>query len=180
MTWGMGGHQAGFSTLRVPSLCSQGATGCQSRKLWGETSLPGSAEAVVWWGTSVSPVCHQRVTVPDHCQVPGCIWDLTQPWEPKGCGWAQGADSSPGAQGGTRWRSLSSRNVITVPLQHSSAPAQLAGSRRVCVPKVTRCCGDLVGPRPIPLMQDSVPLAAGLCLRGASWPVLRWGQCHHP
>lgn len=45
------------------------------------------------------PVCHQCVTVPDHCQVPGCTRDLTQPWEPEGCGWAQGADSSPEAQG---------------------------------------------------------------------------------
>lgn len=45
---------------------------------------------------------------------------------------------------------------------------------------VTRCCGELVGPWPILLVQHSVPLAAGLCLHGASWPVLRWGQCHHP
>lgn len=104
MIWGMGGHQAGCSTLPVPSLCSQGATGCQSREPWGETSLQVVPRP--WSGGG--SVCHQCVTVPDHCQVPGCIWDLTQPWEPEGCGWAQGADSSPGAQGGTHWRSLSS------------------------------------------------------------------------
>lgn len=87
----MGGHQAGCSTLRVPRLSHR------VPRPWSGRG-PLCHQCV----TSVPPVCHQCVTMPDHCQVPGCTWDLTQPW---GLWWAQGADSSPGAQGGTCCRS---------------------------------------------------------------------------
>lgn len=58
------------------------------------------------------PVCHQCVTVPGHCQVLRCTWDSTQLWQPESSGWAQGADSSPGAQGGTAHHSAHSSTTL--------------------------------------------------------------------
>lgn len=151
-----GGHQDGCCTLRVPSLSSRGATECQSRELWGETSLPGCAEPVVWQGTSVSPVCHQCVSRPDHCQMLGCTWDLTQPWSPR-------------ALGGLRV--LRAALGLRVALAGGPSPAEMSsqshsGTALLWKQEQGLCPRGLC---PTPLVQGhAVPRAAGLCLRGAS------------